>query len=587
MTKPDDVAAILERAAGLHGRADFAQAEPLYRAILARVPGHFDAMHLLGALCHQTGRQEEAVRLMRQALAIDPSQASVHSNLGHALVASGALDDAIASFERAGAISPGDPGAPFHRGLALLARGRAAEALESFDRTLVLKPGDPAVLCNRGNALQALKRHAEALACYDAAIAAAPGLAEAFSNRGNALRDLGRSGEAVQSFDKALALNPAFPGALNGRGIALRDLGRSEEALRSYERAIALDPAFADAMCNQGNVLQDLGRYDEAMRCYGSARAAVPDHAASQWNESLCRLLLGDFERGWSQYEWRWKTEQLNAVRDFPQPRWTGKEDLTGKTVLLHAEQGFGDTLHFCRYAGKVASRGARVVFEVQAPLKTLAESLEGVSKVVARGEPLPRFDFHCPLVSLPLAFGTRLETIPWDGAYLRSDPVRVDRWRNRLGPASLPRVGLVWSGSGGLRNDVARGIPLSKFASLASGKGQFISLQKQLSDSDRLLIERGGIIRTCDEYLVDFAETAALVELMDVVVTIDTAVAHLAGAMGKRVWILLPHAPTWRWLLGREDSPWYPTARLFRDAKEGGWDSALKRARRELDRLT
>ena len=298
-----------------------------------------------------------------------------------------------------------------------------------------------------------------------------------------------------------------------------------------------------------------------------------PDHAAAHWNLADCRLLLGDFERGWQEYEWRWKRDQREIKqREFPQPRWSGAEALAGRTILLHSELGLGDTLLFCRYAKEVAARGARVVLEVQPPLVTLLAGLAGVAQIVASGDPLPVFDCHCPLMSLPLAFRTHLGTVPADVPYVRSDPARVAQWRSRLGASAKPRVGLVWSGSVALRND-QRSMALADMLPLVDDRAEWVSLQKELRDADREDLASRAAIRHLGDELRDFSDTAALVDLMDLVVTVDTSVANLAGAMGKKVWILLPYNPhDWRWMLTREDSAWYPTARLFRQPAPGDW---------------
>lgn len=603
-------AAEFQQAVAHHVGGRLAQAEVIYRRILEADPKHFDALHLLGVIFHQTARNTEAVEYIRGAIEINDAQPAAHSNLGlallalklpnealasfgralaidgryvdalvnhgHALRDLGRPAEAVASYDRALAISPASAVALNSRGIALLEAGHPAEALGSFDRALELIPGSGPLHCNRGNALQALKRHSDAVASYDQALLHAPGLAEAHANRGHALRDLGRAAEALDSVDRALALRPGSAGALNLRGIILRDLNRQTEALETFDRALAIEPGHADVHCNRGNVLQDLHRHAQALESYTCALAADPGHAESHWNESLCRLLLADFGEGWRKYEWRWKTEQANQARGFAQPVWLGKAPLEGKTILLHAEQGFGDTLQFCRYASKVGDLGARVILEVQPPLKALMSGLPGLAAVIARGEALPAFDVHCPLLSLPLAFNTSLDSIPAERAYLRSDPARVDRWRRRLPSAKGRRVGLVWSGSGALRNDPARSLPLSALSGLRAPGVQFVCLQKEISAHDREGLALRGDVHCFSEELVDFAETAALADLMDIVITVDTAVAHLAGALGKEVWILLPHAPTWRWLLDRKDSPWYPTARLFRASRIGDWGGAV-----------
>ena len=580
----DEVFALIRHGAELHARGLITQAESVYRAALRLDPACFDALHLLGLACHQQARHAEAADYIGRAIVVDPAQPVAHSNLGLALAALKRPAEAVASFEHSLQLRPGDAQTLLSLGISQLAAGLAGKALSSFEHAMLIVPDNPALLCNRGNALLALKRHEEALASYDCAIALKADFPEALNNRGNTLRDLTRLEDALASFEGALALRPGYTGALNNRGITLRDLNRQAEALASYDHALALDPEYADAHCNRGNVLQDLRRYPEALASYEGALKSNPEHAESHWNESLCRLLMGDFGRGWQKYEWRWKTEQAASIRAFAQPLWLGREDVAGKTVLLHAEQGFGDTLQFCRYAKLVAALGAEVVLEVQPPLKRLLSGLEGVKEIRARGEALPAFDMHCPLLSLPLVFNTRLETIPSPRAYLLSDPARVERWRKILGIRSRPRIGVVWSGSGGLRNDPGRSLLLTEMTGLVSGAGQFVCLQKEIRPEERDILRKRGDILAFSEELLDFADTAALVDLMDIVISVDTAVAHLAGALGKKAWILLPHAPTWRWLLDRADCPWYPSARLFRAPEIGNWGGLIAQVRVALE---
>jgi tetratricopeptide (TPR) repeat protein len=607
----DGTSAAFQKAVSDHVGSRLEQAEAGYRGILVREPLHFDAIHLLGLVCYQAGRSEEAVELIQRAIALDASQPAAHSNLGLALQALrrmpealdsydealrldpafvdalvnrgvalrevGRIADALANFDRALALNPDHLQAHFSHGLILLEAGRPEEAVASFERVLVADARNAAALCNLGNAFQALNRHEQALASYDSAILFEPGLAEAHSNRGNVLRDLGRPAEALASVEQALLIKPGNVGALNNRGIVLRNLGRHAEALASCEQALVAEPDYLDALCNRGNILQHLRRYEEALGSYARALRVDPGHAPTHWNESQCRLLLGDFAGGWPKYEWRWRTEQANQVRNFAQPLWLGKEPLAGRTILLHAEQGFGDTLQFCRYTSLVSALGARVVLEVQPPLKRLLASLPGVDRIVARGEALPEFDCHCPLLSLPLAFSTALETIPSGAAYIQSDPALRDRWSRRLVKAAGPRIGLVWGGSGGLRNDQRRSLALAELNGLNAEGAQLVCLQKEIDPRDLPAIAHRGDIVLLGKELSDFADTAALVDLMDLVITVDTAVAHLAGAMGKDVWILLPHAPTWRWLLERQDSPWYPSARLFRASERDDFGSAVR----------
>ena len=341
---------------------------------------------------------------------------------------------------------------------------------------------------------------------------------------------------------------------------------------------LALRPDHAEAYYNRGIALQSMLRLPEALESYRRAVALRPDYALAHWNESLCRLLMGDFEGGWREYEWRREVREFAPqYHDFPRPLWLGEQEVAGRTILLHAEQGFGDTLQFCRYASLLAARGARVILEVQPPLKSLLTRLSGPAMVLAQGEPLPEFDLHCPLMSLPLACGTTLDTVPAAERYLTADPERVAACSARLGNTARPRVGLVWSGNPAHGNDYARSIALVDLLGSLDGAGvTFVSLQKDVRSHDRATLAARADILHCGEELRDFDDTAAWIEAMDLVISVDTSVAHLAGALGKPVWVLLPYAPDWRWLLEREDSPWYPTARLFRQPRSGDWDGVL-----------
>ena len=391
--------------------------------------------------------------------------------------------------------------------------------------------------------------------------------------------------DGVGYTSRAIAIDPRHAEVLCNRGAALRMLNRFEEALADYDRALAVMPRYASAWNNRGVALAALNRHREALESYERALEIDPGFARGRFNRAISRLTLGDFEGGLPDYELRWSGSELRtAPRTFAQPRWTGREDLRGKTILLHAEQGFGDTIQFCRYVPLVKERGAKVVIEVQAPLEALLARVAGVDQVIASGKSLPAFDFHSPFASLPLAFGTRVDSIPNDVPYFSALPERVDRWRERLGGTSGPRVGLAWSGSAILRNDRNRSMSLAMLASAVGNTGcSLVSLQKDVRDSDRGALEGSGIARFESE-IGDFEDSAALASLMDVVVCVDTSVAHLAGALAKPVWLLLPFSPDWRWMLEREDTLWYPTARLFRQERIGDWEPVLHRVREELE---
>lgn len=576
----------VQQALAAYQRGETAHAERLCQLVLEVEANNFDALYLSGIIAGQTGRAGEAAELLSRAVRVNPYVWDAYYNCGVALGELKRPTEALDSYDRAIALKPDHADAYYNRGVALRELDRHAEAIESYDRAIGLKPDYAEAYNNRGVALGRLKRHAEALESYDRAIALRSDYTEAYNNRGVVLGELDRFAEAVESYDRAVARKPGYANAHNNRGLALAELNRLSEALKSYERAIALKPDYAEAFYNRGNVLRELHRHRQAIESYERALALKPDYASAHWNLADCLLLLGDFARGWQEYEWRWKLEQReNARRDFHQPLWLGEESLEGRTILLHSELGLGDTLLFCRYAKEVAARGAKVILEVQPPLLPLLADLEGVKQAVPRGAPLPPFDCHCPLMSLPLAFKTDLRNIPADIPYIRSDPERVSVWQQKLGKENKPRVGVVWSGSMKLRND-RRSMTLAQLLPLISDGVEWISLQTEARESDIALLASRGDVRHVGDELKDFADTAALMELMDLVVTVDTSGAHVAGALGKPVWILLPFNPhDWRWMLDREDSPWYPAARLFRQPANGDWASVISRASKEMVR--
>jgi tetratricopeptide (TPR) repeat protein len=576
----------LQRAAAALQSGDNAEAERICRAILAREPAQFEALYFLGIAAGQAGRRDEALLCLSRAVQVRPGHPDAQYNLGVALGEAARHPEALSAYERVIALDAGRADAHYNRGVSLDALDRPQEALAAYERAIALVPRHAEAHHNRGVALTRLGRADEALAAFDQALAARPDYPAALNHRGVALAALERAEEALAAYDRALALAPRYAQAENHRAMALLDLDRPAEALQSAERAVALAPGMADAWYHRGNALRELGRHAEAAESYERAISHEPAHASAHWNLADSRLLTGDFERGWEQFEWRWHLPaRRHARRDFAQPRWTGAEPVEGRTLLLHAELGLGDTLQFCRFATEVARRGARVVLEAQAPLLPLLRTLEGVDTLVARGDPLPAFDLHCPLMSLPLALRTRMETIPAHVPYLEADPARVEAWGERLGPARAPRVGLAWSGSRGLRND-KRSATLAHVLPLLRPGIEWVSLQKDVTAADAALLAAHPAIRDASEQLTDFAETAALVRLLDLVITVDTSVAHVPGALGRPVWILLPHVPhDWRWLLDRDDSVWYPTARLFRQPGAGDWASVVRRVGEELRR--
>ncbi|MDP2816829.1 MAG: tetratricopeptide repeat protein [Polaromonas sp.] len=551
-------------------------------------PGFSDAHCAAANALAMLGRHQEARDSYDSALAVRPDLTQVWNNRGNVLAALGQSEAALASFGKAIELQPDFVDAHDNRGLALHAAGRLAQAVESHDRALALNPDRAQAHFGRGSALQAMARHGEAVGSYDRAISLRPAYAMAYYNRGLSLLAMKLYEKAVASYDQWLAFQPLHPEALNNRGIALRGLGQHQAALESYERALAVRQAYADAWSNHGVALTDLGRHAEAFASYERVLAMDPSDPEAHLNLGICALQSGDFERGWPEYEWRLKCTQQDpaGIRDFPQPRWSGAEPLEGKTILLHAEQGLGDTLQFKRYAKEVAGLGARVILEVQPALLGLLRELEGVTELVGRGHPLPPFDCHCALMSLPLAFKTRLHSIPPAAAGLSGAKAvagRTGAWEVRLGVKTRPRVGLAWSGSPTHKNDHNRSVALSDLLAALPQGVQYVSLQKEVREADAATLAAHPDILHLGDELQDFTDTAALCGLMDLVISVDTSVAHLAGTLGCETWVLLPFNPDWRWMLERTDTPWYPDVVLYRQELSGNWEAVLKTVGEDL----
>jgi tetratricopeptide (TPR) repeat protein len=468
-------------------------------------------------------------------------------------------------------------------GFIRLQRGRHVEAIEFLIRAVRTDGRSVDAASNLGLALHGAGRFEEAIVRYRDALSLAPHHPEILYNLGNAHLALDRIDEALANYDEVLAIEASHVGARVNRGNALLRFNRPADALESYEAALALMPHHPQILTNRGHALRRLDRVEAALADFEAAIRQSPEFAEAHFEMALAHLALGDFKAGWKAYEWRWKTGAFAGKRrSFRQPQWLGHGPLTAKTILLHAEQGFGDTIQFIRYAPLLAGRGARVICEVQPELVSLLRQFEGI-EIVAKGDPLPQFDLHCPLMSLPLAFSTELATIPAEIPYLAAPAARVSHWRDRL-PRGSPRAGFVWSGSLAHKNDANRSIPLARLAPLfESLPVACFSLQRETRDADRDSLRTIANLGDLGSELEDFADTAAVVSQLDVVVSVDTAVAHLAGAMGKRVLILLPHAADFRWLRDREDTPWYPAAKLLRQPAFGDWDSVIDRLAREI----
>jgi tetratricopeptide (TPR) repeat protein len=549
------VAELFPEALQHHLRGDLASAEPLYRRVLEMDDAHADANSNLGVVLHMTGRPKDALLCFRRAVEINPHQADALNNLGNALKDQGQTAEAADCFRRALAINPNHANAHCNLGNTQIEEGRLPDAIESFRQAIRCNPNYENAHFNLGNALRDLGKLAEAIECYRQTLRVSPNLAKAHNNLGNVFKDLGRLEEAANCFQQALRLDPKHVGAHINFAVVLQDQGKFEEAFTEYEKALILDP---------GSVV---------------ARS----------NRSMVRLLLGDFARGWPEYEHRsFQTE--NDKRYFRQPLWDGSS-LADKTILVYAEQGLGDTLQFIRYAALVKERRTRLLFECQPALASLIERVSGVDQVIHVGDALPEFDVQVPLLSIPGILRTTLETIPAKVPYVSAKKEFVERWgQEMIGQASTAddfKIGIVWQGNPKYRADRARSIPLAHFEELARVSGvRFISLQigagtKQMPAANFPITDLGSHFD-----LNSLEDLAGAMMNLDLLITSDTAVPHLAGALGLPVWLALSYIPDWRWLLDRTDCPWYPTMRLFRQRRPGDWDDVFERMATELEGL-
>jgi Flp pilus assembly protein TadD len=557
MSAPFNIGQAMNEAIAAHGQGRLRDAEKIYARVLKVAPNNFDALNLLGTVRAQQGHIGEAHRLFSAAVKANPLAPQGWSNLGQALHA----------------------------------LKRNGEALECLDKARALAPDDVNILYQHANTLLSLDRPGDALAQFQAVLARAPQHVEARINCGLAQAALGSPEQALAEFDAALALAPGHPGASYNRGVALIKLGRYEEAVAANDVVIAVEAGHVNAWLNRGKALAQLNRYDEAIASYGEVLAIKKDHADAHFNQALALLTLGKYQRGFADYEWRWRRTGMAPQKSRGKPLWLGEYPLARKTVLLHAEQGLGDTIQFARYVPMLAAAGAKVVLEVQPELKPLMARLDGGATVIARGEAPSQqnlaFDVHCPFGSLPLALKTEPAAVPAQIPYLSADGAHLAKWSAQIGALPQPRIAIAWSGNASHDNDRNRSIAFERLVPLfGKGGASFISVQRDLRSEDAAALVAESRVTHVGAELEDFSDTAAVLALCDLVIAVDTAAVHLAGAMGRPVWVLVPFAPDWRWTLQGETTPWYPTARLFRQTALEDWDGVIARVGAELARL-
>jgi len=469
-------------------------------------------------------------------------------------------------------------------------QGEHQRAADYVTRALQSMAASPEQIYLAAHVCQLAERHADALALFERCLTHTPDHVPSLHGSALSLVQLGEHERALQRFERLTSRHPQLAEAHYNKGSLLGVMGRYDDEMAAYRRAIALKPDFVRAYVNLGVALRDLHRFDEALQQFKKALALDPNDAGARTNRAQTNLLLGEFEHGWREYEWRWRDGTVSHGFDAA-TLWTGAQAVAGKTVFVHHEQGFGDTLQFLRFAARLGAAGARVVVRVQDALLPLLQGYAGVAEVIGESAPVPPFDFHCPTMSLAFALKIRAADLATPGPYLHAEPARVAQWGGLFAAAPRrPRVGIVWSGNRGHLNDRNRSMRLEQLAGLFDANAQFVSLQKDVRDDDRACLARlvqRGPLRDVSERLASFADTAALIAQLDLVIAVDTAVAHLAGALGKAVWIALPFTPDWRWQLKRSDSPWYPGVRLFRQTLRGDWSNVVTEMGEALDAWT
>lgn len=562
-------------------QGDFAAAEAILAEMVAREPAHADAVHLLASVRHAEGDLAGASALFERAALLAPDDAAIAFNRAVVLAAQARHAEAADAFAHALTLRPNDAEALFAQGASLAALRRYSEALACYDAARALGLDRADLHVNRGAVLAALERHEEAIAASERALALAPDNVKAHFNRGASLAALERWAEAAETLGQALARAPEHTPARAVRATALANLGRFGEALADIDLALARQPDRIDHWARRGYVLTAANRGAEAIAAYEQVLAAKPDDAEAAYAIADALLAEGDFARGLGFYEARWRLRGVRAPPQVDAPLWLAGEPIEGKRLLVQGEQGFGDLFQFCRFVPDLAARGAQVVLQERSQTLALLNSLAGVETLVSLDAPAPPTDLRIPMGSLMLAMGVRIETVPAPAAYLRAENERVARWRDMLGPARRRRIGICWAGGARYPMQRWRRLGAEALERLVSADADFVSLQMDAGEEASLLRAHG--VRDFGAAIADFAELAALIETLDLVISIDTGPAHLAGALGKKVWILLPFHADWRWLRERRDSPWYPQARLFRQSHFGDWRGVMDAVLAEL----
>ena len=577
MSNPLDL--MLNQAVQAIQNGNFSGAETILKRVIQAHPTNLAALNILGLASASQSKHREAVEIFKKAVRINNKDPGLHYNLAKALLESGNDADAIQHHRKTSELAQKNPDAWLNYGKSLSNLGRHQEAIEKYDRALSNQPNFAEAFLNKGASLKELKKYQEALDCAEKALIINESLAEAWSNRGVALKELRRYKEAIESYEKAISIKPDFYEAWSNRGLVLKELMRYQEAIESYEKAISIKPDFYEAWSNLGSAFSEIKKYDLALKSYNQALSINPEFHNAICNKALLQLLIGDFENGWVNYEHRWHIASAEPYRHRDITRLTKLENLANKKILVWGEQGYGDTIQFARYITELQKMGGDITLEVQAPLQKLLSSSIQNCKVIAAGEATEKYDFEIPIMSLGLIFNASSLSTPNQTPYLKASDPKLEYWDQKL---SLSKdrlsIGIACSGYSSEKYLGNRLVDLELFEPFCEFFNVYL-IQKGLRDKDMTYLKAQNKITYLGDSIESFDDTAAIIELMDAIVTIDTSIAHLAGSLGKKTFVLLSWHPDWRWLLDRSDSPWYPSATLFRQKSLNDWSECLSDA--------
>ncbi len=553
-------------------------------------PDHPDALHQIGLIAHQTGKNDLASNLINMAIKVLPDYPIYHNSLGLVLKDQGKLAEAVACYEKAIGLKHDMIEAHNNLGVAFHYQRKLDKSIDCYRKALNIKPHTPEVHNNMGNALKDMGKFEEAIACYEKTVKIKPDYAEAWFNMGNTCHDMNEPNNAASCFQKALEIKPDYAEAYFNMGNVYHELDRISEAINCYRKVLQLKPEYTDAYDNMGKAYQDMGKLEAALSCYENTLRIEPENADAHFDRSLVLLLNGNFKKGWQEYEWRFLRSEWKRTYPyhFNKPHWDGSS-FSGKRLFIHSEQGLGDTIHFIRYLPMVKSLGGAVIFEAKKPLLNLFQDFPGIDELLEWSSVKKadtKFDFYLPLLSIPYIFGTTKQTIQAKVPYIYADPGAIEYWRDYMKEPGF-KVGLVWAGSPTNNDDRNRSCELKNFFPLSQiPEVQLYGLQKGADAAQVNGLPENMTVTNLGEKFKDFSDTAGVIENLDLVISVDTATAHLAGAMGKPIWTLLPFAPDWRWMLNRETTPWYPTMRLFRQPNRGNWEAVFQQVELELRKL-